>query len=188
MKKLIKVTLLSILILLNTETNAKQKKLTEVDGIKIPKGYQAYHDELEDTITIDQKSVWITPNLSFRIKKRSTDTNYYLIVDKIYMADNWLFIKTSTLYIKNGDNPVLKMSVNWDNRQTHVSNGIREGHYFVDKDFEKFIIDNLKEDSEVTIRFSGKQYSDEYISKKQVKILFDGLEFYKLLNSPKNSK
>ena len=186
MKKLIKVTLLSILILLTTETNAKPKKITEVDGIKVPKYYEVTHDELEDTITIDQKSVWTIPDISIRIRKRSTDINYYLIVDKTYMADNWLFIKTSTLYIKNGDNPILKMTVNWDNRQTHVSSGISEYHYFVDKDFEKFIIDNLKSDSEVTIRFTGDSYDDKEISKKQVQILLDGLEFYKLLNSPKS--
>ena len=102
-----------------------------------------------------------------------------------------MFINTSTLYIKNSDNPILKTSVNWDDRKSQhdsYAGKVREWDYFTDEDFEKFIIDNLKEDSKVTIRFTGEKYSDKEISKKQVQILLDGLEFYKLLNSPKNSK
>ena len=176
MKKLFSILLLMGIPIFGSE------KLKEIEGVKITKGYIATYDKLEDTTTVQQKS---SQDISIRIRKIKTD-NYFMIFDLSHSTMSKLFITNSILYIKNGNDPIQKFELIWDNPKRDVfrTGGYSlytEYHSFINEDLEKFIINNLKSNSEVTIRFQGEQYSDEQISKKQLKLLLNIIEFYNSL-------
>ena len=175
---------LLIMLLLCTSYSFAEK-VKEINSIKVPKGIVAQYDELENIYNISYKT-FIDPMfgiynpLSLRMKKNSTET--FIIVDTEFQASSWLFVESVTIYIINED--IQKFEYTWDSRNTSIIfEHNTENNATINNELSQFLLDNIKLDSEIKVRFYGKSsYITRKISKKSIKSMYTLLEFYKLLS------
>lgn len=189
MKKSIKsITLLSILMLFTTMVNAK--KVKEIDGVKIPKGYVATYDDLEDRYQVIQKTdmfSWAQRKTVLMMSFVKVPSEFVPVIVQNYWGTQPLRTSSSTIYIRNKDQDLVKHSSEWNNRESSRPLGresIVESHTFIDPVLNTFLFDNLQEDSEVIVRFFSNtgSYKEVDIPKKYIKQILGGIEFYKSLN------
>ena len=194
MKGLIKITFLSVLMLLTTETNAK--KIKDINGLKIPKGYKATYDEFTETIHIKQKNdVYADTHgknvldISFIVfNGRITDT----IIDVEYFEPVNLLTTATTIFIKNENESMHKYYLEWGNSvygtkvepiQLALADVIEvysvEKNKTMDEQLRDFLMDNLNADSEILVRYHGYEDFDKKVPKKYMDELASAVEFYK---------
>ena len=173
-----------LIILLLCTNFSFAEKVKEINSIKVPKGIVAEYDELEDIYNISYKTFscpifGIYNPLSLRMKKNSTET--FIIVDTEFQASSWLFVGSVTIYIINEDTQ--KFEYPWDSRNTGVhSDYITENNATINNELSQFLLDNIKLDSEIKVRFYGQSsYITREISKKSIKSMYTLLEFYRQL-------
>ena len=182
-----RILLLLTLVLSTTITEAQ--KIKDINGVKIPKGYTARYDELDDIFLVTQKDDVFadthgknTFDLRFTIKGNVV-TPY---VDFKYYESKNLLTESSTLYIKNKSSKIHRYNSIWESRVfgpkiDPIFEDIRyfEQMTFNDDGLNNFIMENLNNESEVTVRFHGYETFDKKLRTKYVKELASAVEFYK---------
>ncbi len=154
---------LFLFLLLTSNSFASYEKVKEVNGIKIPKGITAKKDSLEGGYCVYYNSVrfsgTLPHELSIRIK--GNDDKFYTVVETHTAGADSIWVDSVTIYVEN--NETQKYSYKWSKRMYDYISGnykpSREYDYTVNKDLEKFLIDNIQEKSKITVRFHGKSYT-----------------------------
>ena len=183
--------LLLLTLVLFTTTITEAQKIKDINGVKIPKGYTASYDELDDIFFITQKNDIFADthgknsfDLRFIISLTGNTVTPY--VDFKYYESENLLTESSTLYIKNKGSKIHRYNSIWESRVfgpkiDPIFEDIRyfEQITFNDDKLNNFIMENLKSTSEVTVRFHGYETFDKKLRTKYVKELASAVEFYK---------
>ncbi|MGL4561612.1 MAG: hypothetical protein ACRCV0_04910 [Brevinema sp.] len=179
--------LLILLLLISSNGFAQYKKVKEINGLKIPKGIVAKYDKLENRYYLKFKRSLSERLDFFSLRINIINAKVYPIISFEYWAHNWLFVHSATIYIKNPNSKILTHHLKWsdsNSKNTDVQNGwIFERYDTTDKNAILFLIQNSQKNSEITIRFHGKEFSsDKKLEKKDVSQLINMLQFYKTLS------